>query len=188
MPLKKGHSKEVVKSNIEEMIRYGRPQKQAVAAALSMARKSKKMADGGIVGDDMDKGAGDDLNENSNRSLGELQAMGASHPNDVENPDYQNTEKMLAKHLFEESEKNENEIGMSDGGLVQGNDDPVGAMPSENMESGAEDMETMLDEPASVDHSMIEGVPASEGLSDDARKAIEDRKKKRRMTMSQSQA
>ena len=41
MPLKKGKSKKVVNENIREMVRSGHPQKQAVAAALSTARKKK---------------------------------------------------------------------------------------------------------------------------------------------------
>lgn len=40
MPLKKGKSKNVVKENIKEMMESGHPQKQAVAAALTQARKS----------------------------------------------------------------------------------------------------------------------------------------------------
>src|SRR5215831_6708564 len=42
MPLKKGKSKAVVSENVSEMVHSGYPQKQAVAAALSTARKSGK--------------------------------------------------------------------------------------------------------------------------------------------------
>ena len=42
MPLKKGKSKKVVSANIRELKASGRPQKQAVAIALSQARKSRK--------------------------------------------------------------------------------------------------------------------------------------------------
>jgi len=42
MPLKKGKSKAVVSSNIKEMIKSGYPQKQAIAASLNKAGKSKK--------------------------------------------------------------------------------------------------------------------------------------------------
>lgn len=41
MPLKKGRSKAVVSYNIKELMRSGRGQKQAVAIALSAARRSK---------------------------------------------------------------------------------------------------------------------------------------------------
>jgi len=46
MPLKPGKSKAAVSSNISELVYSGRPQRQAVAAALSMARKAMEKGGG----------------------------------------------------------------------------------------------------------------------------------------------
>ena len=42
MPLMKGHSKGIVSENIRELMHSGRPQKQAIAIAMSEAGKSQK--------------------------------------------------------------------------------------------------------------------------------------------------
>jgi hypothetical protein len=42
MPLKKGKSRATVASNISEMVHAGHPRKQAVAAAMRQAGRSKR--------------------------------------------------------------------------------------------------------------------------------------------------
>lgn len=42
MPLKKGASPETISNNIKELIKTGRPQKQAIAIAISESKKKKR--------------------------------------------------------------------------------------------------------------------------------------------------
>lgn len=179
-PLKQGADMSMVRNNVREMIKSGKKPKEAVAAALSMKRKTTKMSDGGIVSDDMDEDVSSDFDENASRGLTELQSQGESHPNDVMNPEYQEADRMLAKALYEQSEKHE--MGYAMGGLVQpdyGMD--LGNKPSEDMsDTSMEDMSSGLDKPDRLEHAMVDGATQVGGLSDDAMKALAEKKKKRR--------
>lgn len=84
MPLKTGHSREVVGSNIKELIKSGHPTKQAIAISLKEARKSKKMAMGGMV--DADQGDSEGmvtpLVEEGERAADNAESLGQEQSDD----------------------------------------------------------------------------------------------------------
>lgn len=171
MPLIKGHGKETVSLNIKEMIKSGHPQKQAVAAALAMARKSKKMYEGGAV-PDYDDEVNSDMETEAVRGLNEIREAGAFQENKIANPESQNYEAMLGRAL---QKKAESEELYSMGGLVEGEiDAPLGNKPTEDMASHSEEpMSELAGKPAEEAHGPV-------ALSTEQMDAIERKKKNRR--------
>ena len=144
MPLKEGHSPEVIRSNISELVKSGKEPKEAVAIALSSARKYKKMSAGGEVdSDDIDMVDDDDTTDSTDtRSLTELNKDADYYPEDIANPREQEEHLEFAKKLHEEGKKVMSpEVHMAEGGPI----------PPQDVE-----------------------------LSEEAKKALEEKKKSRR--------
>lgn len=156
MPLKDGHDQESVSYNVKELVRSGRDPKEAVAIALSHARKSKKMAAGGMVEDEAPR---DLYEENVD-----------SQPSDISNPEN------MSEHNkdMNDMKKDADSKGYAMGGLVQPetSDEIMGNKPSEDMMSSTEEpLSSLPMKPAALDHAL---------LSQDAMNALAERKKKRR--------
>lgn len=168
MPLIKSGKKEAVSHNIKKLVSEGYKPKQAVAISLSNQRKYKKMAEGGYV-----EGSEGDLDQEHERNLAELMIQGDQPP--IANPEEMDAEMMLAKNLHKESEKMEY---YSMGGLVEG----MSGDEKPEVHSGPMEEAPMSDENrrANLGHSVIEGAPQVGGLSEDAKKALEHKKKMRR--------
>lgn len=182
MPLKMGVSPETVSSNVKELMKTGRPQKQAVAIALAHKRKSaKKMAmggmyaEGGMVDPDDDMDSGTNNSEQALRSLSEIQEQGDMNPSDITNPEYQKDKDSLAKALFDKAQKSEM-LSFAEGGLVEGMEDGMnGNEPDLDLNAGTE--EPMMDEPSkpsAMEHMM------GAGLSEAAKMALMEKKKRRK--------
>ena len=177
MPLVKGHSKEVVSENIKRAMKAGSPQKQAIAIALTSARRYKKMAEGGMVDPDYDAGDASDFDQDAVRGLNELRIEGKFQENENASPKEENDEQMLARALQKQSEKMEY---MALGGLVEDPEDPGTEEPSVTEDQPTE--EPMFEEAgdlAELDHPVIDG-SRGKGLTKEQMEAIADKKKKRR--------
>lgn len=155
-------------AKIQKLIKEGYKPKQAVAIAISMARKHKKMAQGGYV-----EGSDGDLDQEHERNLTELMIQGDQPP--IANPEEMDAEMALAKNLHAESEKEEY---YAMGGLVEPDD---GDETPEPHNDGLED-DYKSDKAAKMGHSEIDGVPriAPSPLSKEAMEAITAKKKSRR--------
>ena len=188
-PMRKGHSPEVVSHNVKELVKSGKKQKEAVAIALSAARKYKKMAQGGLVeSPDFDEDQDSSNDQDADRDQADIAEMGKFHENEIANPEAQDAERMFAKKLFEQSEKRE---GYAMGGLVLDKEDGVQVDGVQGTEPDLEWVNDSTEEPmveesdkemaSDLGHSVIEGVPMDKQmLSEEAMKALEAKKKKRR--------
>lgn len=157
MPLKNGHDPKTVSANVRELVRAGHDPKQAVAIALSSARKSKKMAQGGEVMD---------ATEEMPRGLPELQMDGDVDPEDIASPEEQMEDKAFTEALRHKAEMKSDPANMAIGGLVV--EEGEGSEESEPTQE-------QIAQPAA---------PMSPMVTPDAMKEIEDRKKRRRYGMS----
>ena len=220
MPLKHGHSQEVISHNVKEMIKAGHPAKQAVAAALASARKYKKMAEGGYVESmaRMDRKGP----ENIERSLYELQQEAESHPDEVENPNEEMEAQGFAKALMRQHDMELSPEHFAEGGEV-GHSEPINVKGIEenkfiNPEDQVKEAETDLEEqtlyneahhpqleryasiaqPGEADeekpgretspyqeYALAKGgeVESKYELTEDQKKALEEKKKNRRFGM-----
>lgn len=144
MPLKKGHSREVVSSNVRELVGSGYKPKQAVAIALAHKRKSLAMG-GEVDDDDLDTPMG-------------LQSRGEYDPGVMGGSDD------LARALSEQ------ELNLAMGGMV----DPELEMHSDETEPG--EVETV---PSKAPETLL----SSSDLTEEAKKAIMEKKKRRLVNM-----
>jgi len=207
MPLKKGHSREVISQNIREMIASGHKPKQAIAAALANARKYKKMAEGGMVEHETmehktDSDPEQDLGLGSVDSASDAGRAGeAVYPVGMDDEglsqNVQDQEELMSALQSKKYAANQNTHDfnpndavagrkMSDGGLVEDKDARHAAMGSEPdlsfIDDGTEEsMSSIPAKPASEEHSPADpGMVSPSGLSKEAMDAIARKRKSRR--------
>lgn len=190
MPMKKGHSQEVVSSNIKELMHSGRKPKQAIAIALANARKYKKMAEGGYVEGDDEEGShnvGGDMGEPGEAvyPMGEDDQGLSDNVMEAQSlASALQSERYAANDNMVEYESDDNVAGkkMNKGGQVQPEHDTnVGNKPDlEWINDGTgEPMSSMPKKPASVEHANADA-GMTLGLSEDAKEALRKKKMNRR--------
>lgn len=186
MPLIKGNSKAAVSSNIKEMVKSGRPAKQAIAASLAMARKSKKMAMGGMVEDD-DEGSATMPGDATYPEGDDQQGLSESVMDAQSENEGLQADRYAANDNTNEFNPNDMVAGskMSKGGLAQSEmAQALGNKPDLSWinDGTGEPMSSMPSKPADMEHSMIDSVPmvSPSGLSAEAMEAIRAKKKNRR--------
>ena len=161
MPLVKGHSREVIAKNIHEMVKAGHPVKQAIAASLAHAHASKKMFDGGEVGEPEQGniGGGDDMAD-AGMAVYPKQEADDSLSDQVEK------ESKLVQGLQASRMKDNN----NSKSYSAGSSEPTGKVNARgDLEEGDDAMPSEKDMPSVT----------SELLSEEMKKAIMDRKLKR---------
>lgn len=162
MPLKKGHSAEVVSANVKKMLGEGYPKKQAIAIALSSKRKYSKMAHGGMALD-YDDEANSAFDEEADRSIIEENEL-AKDPANLIGPEAHDMSFKLAKALQQAEEKAE---GYADGGTVMQKGEDDTPKPHDEMKTE----EAMPKKEMAVVHM---------GLTDAQKEAILNKKTKRK--------
>lgn len=129
MPLKKGHSPEIVSANIKELVKSGRKQKEAVAIALSSARQSRKMAEGGIV------------DEPAPRDIAELNTDALPDENAAE-PEEHSEDELFASALRKAADGVGTVEMMAEGGLVDDDEEETAegnlSLPEPQTDTGTE--------------------------------------------------
>lgn len=204
MPLMKGHSAQVVSSNIKEMVRGGYKPKQAIAASLAKARKFKKMAEGGeaqsledggmedMPAPEMFQGGKDESMaemdskgpEDYTRGLNEIREDGEYYPDEVANPSQMAEAQGYAMALKRQVMEKKGPENYAMGGLVEADsaeDERLhGTQPEYINNDGTEEpMSMMPKKPDPMEHPKM-GDPMGMGLSEEAKMALRMKKSARK--------